>query len=105
MERSRGERGWGRLFGGRERIPDTDEIEQEDLPETEMIGSSTGMVEIYKTVSRVAPTDATAPEDAQPEDAPRDRAGSNGGSRRNSNGTQQPRSASRRPEWSGSRLR
>ena len=41
------------------RIPDTDEIEQEDLPETEMIGSSTGMVEIYKTVSRVAPTDAT----------------------------------------------
>jgi len=41
------------------RIPDTDEIEQEDLPETDMIGSSTGMVEIYKTVSRVAPTDAT----------------------------------------------
>ena len=31
----------------------------EDLPETEMIGSSPQMVEIYKTVSRVAPTDAT----------------------------------------------
>jgi YidC/Oxa1 family membrane protein insertase len=45
---------------------------------------------------RATPTDATPPEDAQPEDAPRDRAGSNGGSRRNSNGTQQPRSASRR---------
>ncbi len=29
------------------------------LPETEMIGSSSAMVEIYKTVSRVAPTDAT----------------------------------------------
>jgi DNA-binding NtrC family response regulator len=35
------------------------EAEPEDLPETEMIGSSPGMVEIYKTVSRVAPTDAT----------------------------------------------
>jgi DNA-binding NtrC family response regulator len=30
----------------------------EDLPETEMIGSSKGMVEIYKTISRVAPTEA-----------------------------------------------
>src|SRR5215469_7007685 len=30
----------------------------DDLPETEMIGSSKGMVEIYKTISRVAPTDA-----------------------------------------------
>src|SRR5581483_11298053 len=29
------------------------------LPDTEMIGSSPGMVEIYKTASRVAPTDAT----------------------------------------------
>ncbi len=38
---------------------ETDEVEPEELPETEMIGSSTGMVEIYKTVSRVAPTDAT----------------------------------------------
>jgi DNA-binding NtrC family response regulator len=31
----------------------------DDIPETEMIGSSKGMVEIYKTISRVAPTDAT----------------------------------------------
>jgi DNA-binding NtrC family response regulator len=38
---------------------DTDEVEPEEMPETEMIGSSGGMVEIYKTVSRVAPTDAT----------------------------------------------
>src|ERR1700756_4595306 len=30
----------------------------DDLPETDMIGSSKGMVEIYKTISRVAPTDA-----------------------------------------------
>ena len=36
-----------------------EEAPQEELPETEMIGSSPGMVEIYKTVSRVAPTDAT----------------------------------------------
>lgn len=39
------------------------EVEEEDddldLPETEMIGSSAEMVEIYKTISRVAPTDAT----------------------------------------------
>ena len=31
----------------------------EDLPESEMIGSSPQMVEIYKVLSRVAPTDAT----------------------------------------------
>jgi len=31
----------------------------EDLPETDMIGSSGEMVDIYKVVSRVAPTDAT----------------------------------------------
>ena len=31
----------------------------EDLPESEMIGSSAAMVGIYKTASRVAPTDAT----------------------------------------------
>jgi DNA-binding NtrC family response regulator len=31
----------------------------EDLPESEMIGSSAAMVEIYKTASLVAPTDAT----------------------------------------------
>jgi DNA-binding NtrC family response regulator len=35
------------------------ETEIEELPETEFIGSSAGMVEIYKTVSRVAPTDMT----------------------------------------------
>jgi DNA-binding NtrC family response regulator len=38
---------------------DDEELEPEDLPETEMIGSTPGMVEIYKTVSQVAPTDAT----------------------------------------------
>src|SRR6202163_3100979 len=38
---------------------DTDEVEPEEMPETDMIGISGGMVEIYKTVSRVAPTDAT----------------------------------------------
>jgi len=31
----------------------------DDLPESEMIGSSMAMVELYKTISRVAPTDAT----------------------------------------------
>ncbi len=31
----------------------------DDLPETEMIGSSPRMIDIYKTISRVAPTDAT----------------------------------------------
>src|SRR6266704_848918 len=36
-----------------------DEAEPEELPESDMIGSSRGMVEIYKTVSHVAPTDAT----------------------------------------------
>jgi DNA-binding NtrC family response regulator len=40
--------------------PDEDEeTEIDDLPESEMIGSSSGMVGIYKVVSRVAPTDAT----------------------------------------------
>jgi two-component system response regulator HydG len=32
---------------------------EEELPETEMIGSAPAMVEIYKTVSRAAPTDAS----------------------------------------------
>jgi DNA-binding NtrC family response regulator len=41
------------------RQPDDDEVEPEELPESEMIGSAASMVEIYKTVSRVAPTDAT----------------------------------------------
>ena len=35
------------------------EVAHEELPESEMVGSSAGMVEIYKTASRVAPTDAT----------------------------------------------
>jgi DNA-binding NtrC family response regulator len=35
------------------------EADPDDMPETEMIGSSPAMVEIYKTASRVAPTDAT----------------------------------------------
>jgi DNA-binding NtrC family response regulator len=41
------------------RVSDDAEVETEELPESELIGSSPGMVEIYKTVSRVAPTDAT----------------------------------------------
>jgi len=36
-----------------------EEVEEEELPETEMIGNSPAMVEIYKIVARVAPTDAT----------------------------------------------
>jgi DNA-binding NtrC family response regulator len=40
--------------------PADDEAEPiDDLPETEMIGSSARMIEIYKTISRVAPTDAS----------------------------------------------
>jgi DNA-binding NtrC family response regulator len=35
------------------------EVEIEDLPETSMIGSSPGMIDIYKTLSKAAPTDAT----------------------------------------------
>ena len=35
------------------------ELEIEDLPESQMIGSSPKMVEIYKTISLVAPTNAT----------------------------------------------
>jgi DNA-binding NtrC family response regulator len=38
---------------------DDEEIEVEDLPETEMIASSPKMVEIYKTISQVAPKDTT----------------------------------------------
>jgi len=41
---------------------DEDEAEAawiDDLPETEMIGSSPRMIEIYKQISKVAPTDAT----------------------------------------------
>jgi DNA-binding NtrC family response regulator len=36
-----------------------DEVEEEQLPETEFIAFSPAMVEIYKIVARVAPTDAT----------------------------------------------
>ena len=39
--------------------PDDDEIAVDDLPESEMIASSPKMVEIYKTVSQVAPKDTT----------------------------------------------
>src|SRR5215475_1390732 len=40
--------------------PEDEEVDPiDDLPETEMIGSSPRMIEIYKTISRVAPTDAT----------------------------------------------
>jgi DNA-binding NtrC family response regulator len=35
------------------------EAEEEELPESQMIGSSPAMVQIYKTVSKAAPTDAT----------------------------------------------
>ena len=38
---------------------DDKDSEIEDLPESEMIGSSPKMIEIYKTVSLVAPTNAT----------------------------------------------
>ena len=38
---------------------DDDDDHDLDLPETELIGSSAQMIEIYKTISRVAPTDAT----------------------------------------------
>jgi DNA-binding NtrC family response regulator len=35
------------------------EFEDDEMPPTELIGTSAAMVDIYKTVSRVAPTDAT----------------------------------------------
>jgi len=35
------------------------EAASEELPETEMIGNTAAMVEIYKVIARVAPTDAT----------------------------------------------
>src|SRR6266567_8884223 len=41
------------------RVDSGEEAVEEELPESAMIGSSPGMVEIYKTASRVAPTDAT----------------------------------------------
>jgi DNA-binding NtrC family response regulator len=36
-----------------------EEAEEEELPESEVIGTSASMIEIYKTVSKAAPTDAT----------------------------------------------
>jgi DNA-binding NtrC family response regulator len=41
------------------RNSDDGEVESEELPESEMIGISSVMVEIYKTVSKVAPTTAS----------------------------------------------
>jgi DNA-binding NtrC family response regulator len=41
------------------RDSDDKDAEPEELPESEMIGSSAAMIGIYKTVSKVAPTDAT----------------------------------------------
>jgi len=38
---------------------DEKEARIDDIPETDMIGSSPGMVEIYKTLAQVAPTEAT----------------------------------------------
>ncbi|HEY9140401.1 MAG TPA: response regulator, partial [Bryobacteraceae bacterium] len=35
------------------------EAESEEMPETEMIGNTAAMVEIYKVIARVAPTDVT----------------------------------------------
>jgi DNA-binding NtrC family response regulator len=44
-------------FNGEEAEDEATSID--DLPETEMIGSSSRMIDIYKTISKVAPTDAT----------------------------------------------
>src|ERR1700681_3979806 len=44
-------------FGEAEDEDDAASID--DLPDTEMVGSAPRMIEIYKTLSRVAPTDAT----------------------------------------------
>ncbi len=41
------------------RRDDSSEAASEEMPETEMIGNSAAMVEIYKMIARVAPTDAT----------------------------------------------
>ena len=41
------------------RVDTEKETKIDDMPDTEMIGSSAGMIAIYKTVSLVAPTDAT----------------------------------------------
>jgi len=41
------------------RVDQESEADEEELPETEMIGSSPRMVKIYNTLCRAAPTDAT----------------------------------------------
>jgi len=41
------------------RNSEDEDVEPEELPESEMIGSSARMIEIYKDISKVAPTDAT----------------------------------------------
>jgi DNA-binding NtrC family response regulator len=41
------------------RVPEDEDSDIDDLPESEMIGSSPGMIEVYKLVSRAAPTDST----------------------------------------------
>ena len=41
------------------RSANDDEAEEEELPESQMIGTAPAMIEIYKKVSRVAPTTAT----------------------------------------------
>ena len=46
-----------KTFNGHEEQDEAASID--DLPETEMIGSSSRMIDIYKTISKVAPTDAT----------------------------------------------
>jgi DNA-binding NtrC family response regulator len=48
-----------RAEASRLRQEEPDEEPEDPIPDTELIGSSAQMVEIYKTISRVAPTDAT----------------------------------------------
>src|SRR5512132_1058992 len=36
-----------------------EDADEEEVPESEVIGTSASMIEVYKTVSRAAPTDAT----------------------------------------------
>jgi DNA-binding NtrC family response regulator len=48
-----------RAEAAQSKTDEEDESEIDDLPETEMIGSSPAMVEIYKVLSRVSPRDAT----------------------------------------------
>jgi len=56
---------WDRLMGAIHRAEAAreesheDDSDIDDMPDSEMIGSSAPMIEVYKIVSRVAPTDAT----------------------------------------------